>query len=43
MGGDQPRSGESGFASGQYGNLITGITLGVAGLYVFVKSYNKQA
>jgi hypothetical protein len=43
MGGEQPRSGESGFASGQYGNLITGIVLGIAGLYLFVKSSNKQA
>ncbi len=43
MGGEQPRSGESGFASGQYGNLITGITIGIAGLYVLVKSYKKQA
>ena len=42
LGGDKPRSGESGFASGQYGNLITGITVGVAGLYVLVKSYKKQ-
>jgi hypothetical protein len=43
LGGEQPRSGESGFASGQYGNLITGITIGVGGLYVLVKSYKKQA
>jgi hypothetical protein len=43
LGGEQPRAGESGFASGQYGGLITGIALCVAGLYMFVKSSSKQA
>jgi len=43
LGGEQPRVGESGFASGQYGGLIAGITLSGAGLYVFVKSSSKQA
>jgi hypothetical protein len=43
LGGDQPRPGESGLAAGQSGGLITGIALGLAGLYIFVKSSDKQA
>ena len=43
LGGDTPRAGESGFASGQYGGLITGIVLGLAGLYIVIKTYGKQA
>ena len=42
LGGDKPRVGETGFASGQYGGLITGIVLGLAGLYVVIKTSGKQ-
>ncbi|HKR01303.1 MAG TPA: hypothetical protein VJT09_11555 [Pyrinomonadaceae bacterium] len=42
IGKDAPRAGETGYASGQYGGLITGFALGVAGLYILVKTYGKQ-
>lgn len=41
-GGDQPRMGESGFASGQYGGLITGIALSLAGVYLLLNRRKEQ-
>jgi hypothetical protein len=43
LGGNQPRPGETGLASGQYGDLIAGIPLFVGGLYILIKSSGKQA
>ena len=36
-GSDQPRTGESAFASGQYGAAIGGIALAIVGTYLLVK------
>jgi LPXTG-motif cell wall-anchored protein len=36
-GGSQPRTGETGFTSGQYGAMLSGIALAVAGIYLLVK------
>ena len=43
IGGDTPRTGESGFASGQYGGLITGAALFAAGLYLLINGRNRRA
>ena len=42
LGEDKRRAGETGFASGQYGGLITGVALGVAGLYIVLKTADKR-